>query len=80
MVLTLRALNVNLILSMQYRTSQDEDENLAFCVSDMQGWRISMEDAHAGVLNLSHEATTSPTERVSFFAVYDGHGGMCVHN
>ena len=31
-------------------------------------------------LNLSHEATTSPTERVSFFAVYDGHGGMCVHN
>ena len=46
----------------------------------MQGWRISMEDAHAGVLNLSHEAATSPTERVSFFAVYDGHGGMCVHN
>lgn len=39
-----------------------------------------MEDSHAGVLNLSHEATTSPAERVSFFAVYDGHGGMCSHN
>ncbi|PGH19155.1 hypothetical protein AJ80_04235 [Polytolypa hystricis UAMH7299] len=47
----------------------------------MQGWRISMEDAHAAVLDLqskyldkSHRPT-SPDERMSFFGVYDGHGG-----
>lgn len=39
-----------------------------------------MEDAHAGVLNLSHGAVANPAERVSFFAVYDGHGGMYINN
>lgn len=47
----------------------------------MQGWRISMEDAHAAILDLqvekdSHESKPVPTEeRISFFGVYDGHGG-----
>ena len=46
----------------------------------MQGWRISMEDAHATVLDLkaaddSSDATTPPDKRLSFFGVYDGHGG-----
>lgn len=47
----------------------------------MQGWRISMEDAHACVLDLkphSSETTTEITDsktRISFFGVYDGHGG-----
>lgn len=47
----------------------------------MQGWRISMEDAHAAVLDLqakyldkSHRPT-DPDKRLSFFGVYDGHGG-----
>jgi protein phosphatase 2C family protein 2/3 len=45
----------------------------------MQGWRISMEDAHAAVLDLQnsdkpHKPTTLD-ERLSFFGVYDGHGG-----
>ena len=46
----------------------------------MQGWRISMEDAHATVLDLQafsgeqFEAAT-PEKRLSFFGVYDGHGG-----
>ncbi|CCU97351.1 unnamed protein product [Malassezia sympodialis ATCC 42132] len=44
----------------------------------MQGWRISMEDAHAAVLNLMDDANVSPKDRVSFFAVYDGHGGANV--
>ena len=45
----------------------------------MQGWRISMEDAHPCLLDLN--ATTEgskPTEadkRLAFFGVYDGHGG-----
>lgn len=47
----------------------------------MQGWRISMEDAHTAVLDLQAEVSgqdfkTAPIEdRLSFFAVYDGHGG-----
>lgn len=42
----------------------------------MQGWRISMEDAHTAVLDLKREdGKSAPDDKVSFFAVYDGHGG-----
>jgi len=47
----------------------------------MQGWRISMEDAHATVLDLQAAAEgkentpASADKRLSFFGVYDGHGG-----
>jgi protein phosphatase PTC2/3 len=52
----------------------------------MQGWRISMEDAHACILDLraptdgAPNGTTSSSAlpdgtRISFFGVYDGHGG-----
>lgn len=47
----------------------------------MQGWRISMEDAHAAILDLQVETDTHeskpmpPEDRISFFGVYDGHGG-----
>jgi protein phosphatase 2C family protein 2/3 len=47
----------------------------------MQGWRISMEDAHAAVLDLQAEyegeetKPAEPKDRLSFFGVYDGHGG-----
>lgn len=46
----------------------------------MQGWRISMEDAHAAILDLNRHlnpnADPAPKEsRLSFFGVYDGHGG-----
>jgi len=38
-------------------------------VSSMQGWRVSMEDAHTALLAL-------PTDPgAAFFAVFDGHGG-----
>jgi len=50
-------------------TDQGEDARRVYGISSMQGWRISMEDAHATVLSLSEEP------KVSFFAVYDGHGG-----
>ena len=57
-----------------------QDDRVAFGVSAMQGWRISMEDAHAAVLDLQAESEkdfeTAPVEdRLSFFGVYDGHGG-----
>ncbi len=46
----------------------------------MQGWRISMEDAHAAVLDLQADdgqehKLTPADKRLSFFGVYDGHGG-----
>ena len=47
----------------------------------MQGWRITMEDAHATVLDLQAEdpagtfKAASAEARLSFFGVYDGHGG-----
>jgi len=37
--------------------------------SSMQGWRISMEDAHTHILKLNEDP------EAMFFAVYDGHGG-----
>nr|XP_043637733.1 probable protein phosphatase 2C 60 [Erigeron canadensis]XP_043637734.1 probable protein phosphatase 2C 60 [Erigeron canadensis] len=47
-----------------------ENENLKYGLSSMQGWRTSMEDAHAAYLDL--DCSTS------FFGVYDGHGGQAV--
>ncbi|KAK0557281.1 Protein phosphatase 2C 2 [Tilletia horrida] len=57
-------------------TSADEDSTLLYGVSEMQGWRISMEDAHATILKL--EGGDDEKSKISFFAVYDGHGGSAV--
>ncbi|TVY65599.1 Protein phosphatase 2C-like protein [Lachnellula suecica] len=60
-------------------SSSGGDERLIFGVSSMQGWRISMEDAHATILDLQTAAEelkpTTIENRLSFFGVYDGHGG-----
>ncbi|RFU29676.1 hypothetical protein B7463_g6679, partial [Scytalidium lignicola] len=61
-------------------SSDGGDERLIFGVSSMQGWRISMEDAHATILDLQVDngkepSSASPDQRLSFFGVYDGHGG-----
>ena len=49
-----------------------EDGRLYFGVSSMQGWRISMEDAHAAVLDMAPDSD----RRIAWFAVFDGHGGI----
>lgn len=45
----------------------------------MQGWRISMEDAHTTILDLLAGAKSNDAKahasRLSFFGVFDGHGG-----
>lgn len=45
----------------------------------MQGWRISMEDAHTTVLDLLAGAVPEDAKahasKLSFFGVFDGHGG-----
>ncbi|QMW25404.1 hypothetical protein G4B84_000649, partial [Aspergillus flavus NRRL3357] len=62
-------------------SSEGEDDCCIYGVSAMQGWRISMEDAHAAVLDLHakytspEETSTDPAKRLAFFGVYDGHGG-----
>ena len=49
-----------------------EDERHYFGVSSMQGWRISMEDAHSALLNMAPDSD----RHIAWFAVYDGHGGI----
>ncbi|KAI1735491.1 putative serine/threonine phosphatase 2C ptc2 [Xylaria scruposa] len=59
-------------------SAKGEDDRLIYGVSAMQGWRISMEDAHCTVLDLltpkDDEKKAHPS-RLSFFGVFDGHGG-----
>uniref|UniRef100_A0A1D1Y4V1 protein-serine/threonine phosphatase n=1 Tax=Anthurium amnicola TaxID=1678845 RepID=A0A1D1Y4V1_9ARAE len=47
-----------------------ENERVKFGLSSMQGWRATMEDAHAAFPDLD--------SCTSFFGVYDGHGGKVV--
>ncbi|KAH7011534.1 phosphatase 2C-domain-containing protein [Ilyonectria destructans] len=54
-------------------SEKGEDERLIYGVSAMQGWRISMEDAHTNVLDL--DPTKTHPAKMSFFGVFDGHGG-----
>jgi protein phosphatase PTC2/3 len=59
-------------------SANGEDDRLIYGVSAMQGWRISMEDAHTTVLDLlsnTPEAAKDHPQRLSFFGVFDGHGG-----
>ncbi|TFK74804.1 PP2C-domain-containing protein [Pluteus cervinus] len=58
----------------QKSTETGGNHQYLYAVSEMQGWRITMEDAHAAVLDLDEDGSGSHT----FFAVYDGHGGGTV--
>jgi len=61
-------------------SEKGEDERLFYGVSAMQGWRISMEDAHTAVLDLLAQtpAAKDHASKLSFFGVFDGHGGSQV--
>ncbi|EPX74577.1 protein phosphatase 2C Ptc3 [Schizosaccharomyces octosporus yFS286] len=48
------------------------NKDVLYGLSSMQGWRISMEDAHSAKLSLK---CPYENQEVDFFAVYDGHGG-----
>jgi serine/threonine protein phosphatase PrpC len=61
----------------EIETDEGEGGGLKYCVSDMQGWRKNMEDAHIAVPDLS-KLTTGMIEfdqNASIFGVFDGHGG-----
>lgn len=51
-------------------SASGHDERLLYASSAMQGWRISMEDAHTSLLQILDK------KQYSFFGVYDGHGGQ----
>jgi len=56
------------------------DEFVAYALSCMQGWRVSMEDSHSTVLDLNtliedHSNNENSKIQNAFFGVYDGHGG-----
>lgn len=53
-------------------THSGEGNGLIWGLSAMQGWRVEMEDSHTA------EAVIPKHESLSFFAVYDGHGGSTV--
>lgn len=55
---------------------------MLFGMSAMQGWRISMEDAHTTVLDMNADNPDTPKtdKQLSFFGVFDGHGGDKVAN
>lgn len=55
-------------------TEEGENLRLMYGLTDMQGWRVAMEDAHAAILDLDEEGGDTN----AFFAVYDGHGGSYV--
>lgn len=63
------------------KSDEGQDDRVYFGVSAMQGWRISMEDAHATILDLQalegdEELKPAASDvRISYFGVYDGHGG-----
>ncbi|ORY65398.1 phosphatase 2C-like domain-containing protein [Pseudomassariella vexata] len=62
-------------------SSRGEDDRMLYGVSAMQGWRISMEDAHCTVLDLltpKDDDSKAHPSRLSFFGVFDGHGGSKV--
>ncbi|TDL22208.1 PP2C-domain-containing protein [Rickenella mellea] len=52
------------------------DARYHYGVSEMQGWRVTMEDAHTTILHLDDQKSLE--ESNTFFAVYDGHGGGSV--
>jgi serine/threonine protein phosphatase PrpC len=45
--------------------------NRQYAVSEMQGWRLSMEDSHVARTDI----LTDSKEPISIFGVFDGHGG-----
>ncbi|RKP40451.1 phosphatase 2C-like domain-containing protein, partial [Dimargaris cristalligena] len=58
---------------VEKHTDHGGDKRIMYAVSSMQGWRLTMEDAHATLLDI-HDQDNRATG-VAFFGVYDGHGG-----
>jgi protein phosphatase 2C family protein 2/3 len=53
-------------------STHGDGKKYIFGASEMQGWRITMEDAHTTLVRLQDKDA-------AFFAVFDGHGGKRGH-
>lgn len=66
---------------VEKHSDSGQDDRVAYGISAMQGWRINMEDAHATILDLQpqeegkEQVAAAADKRISYFGVYDGHGG-----
>ncbi|ESR40896.1 hypothetical protein CICLE_v10025621mg [Citrus x clementina] len=70
-LLKVKKMGVYLSTPKTEKFSEDgQNENVRYGLSSMQGWRATMEDAHAAYPDLDSST--------SFFGVYDGHGGKAV--
>ena len=61
-------------------THSGKNSYLRYGCSSMQGYRITMEDRHNFITQIPKDAPQSIHNLgvdASFFAVYDGHSGMC---
>ncbi|KAJ9474490.1 Protein phosphatase 2C-like protein [Pseudozyma hubeiensis] len=56
-------------------TSSGGNDSVLYAISEMQGWRISMEDAHTTILDIKNAEGGIVG---NFFGVFDGHGGSSV--
>ncbi|ETS62259.1 hypothetical protein PaG_03331 [Moesziomyces aphidis] len=56
-------------------TGSGGNDSVLYAYSEMQGWRISMEDSHATILDITNAAHKNVG---NFFGVYDGHGGSSI--
>ncbi|TKY88642.1 hypothetical protein EX895_002273 [Sporisorium graminicola] len=59
----------------QKTTSSGGNDSVLYAISEMQGWRISMEDAHTTILDIQN---ASGGIVGNFFGVFDGHGGSSI--
>ncbi|PQQ21013.1 putative protein phosphatase 2C 60 [Prunus yedoensis var. nudiflora] len=68
--LVLEWVYISALPKLEKFSEDGENGRVRYGLSSMQGWRATMEDAHAAYPDL--DASTS------FFGVYDGHGGKVV--
>lgn len=63
---------------LTYRTEPDKTKHsfegsstiFEYAGTEVQGWRLSMEDAHLAITNFDNDPSAA------LFAVFDGHGGI----
>lgn len=63
----------NPVIDKEHHTGEDQLTGFGLCA--MQGWRMSMEDAHVVQLNM---AGKNINDHIALYSIFDGHGGASV--
>ena len=64
----------NPVIDKEHHSGSDKLSAFGLCA--MQGWRMSMEDAHIVELNTLKEGTDE--DHIALYSIFDGHGGSAV--